>query len=114
MSLETRTSIKGCLKLLKPETVFKCSTRLSKSFDYKDPIPKDLISGVVYKFQCVLCNESYYGERIRHLHIHIGLSGQRRSNHQITVLLVIIYSAVTFYLLLTTLVFPLMKTKSIY
>ena len=39
---------------------------------------KDLISGVVYKFHCGLCNESYYGESIRHLDIrsgeHIGVS----------------------------------------
>ena len=39
---------------------------------------KDLISGVVYKFQCGLCNESYYCESIRHLDIrsgeHIGVS----------------------------------------
>ena len=41
-------------------------------FRYKDPIPKDLISGVVYKFQCGLCNEFYYGESIRHLDIRSG------------------------------------------
>ena len=35
-------------------------------------IPKDLISGVVYKFQCCLCNESCYGESIRHLDIRSG------------------------------------------
>ena len=42
------------------------------------PTPKDLISGDVYKFQCGLCNESYYGESNRHLDIrsgeHIGVS----------------------------------------
>ena len=31
------------------------------------PTPKDLISGDVYKFQCGLCNDSYYGDSIRHL-----------------------------------------------
>ena len=70
----TSTSRKDNLFLI----IFKCQTRLSHSFRYKDPIPKDLISGVVYKFQCSLCNESYYGESIRHLDIrsgkHIGLS----------------------------------------
>ena len=39
---------------------------------------QDLISGVVYKFQCGLCNKSYHGENIRHLDIrsgeHIGVS----------------------------------------
>ena len=53
-------------------------TRLSNSLRYKDLIPKDRISGVVYKFQCGLSNDSYYGESIRHLDIrsgeHIGVS----------------------------------------
>ena len=39
---------------------------------FKDQIPKDLISDVVYKFQCGLCNESYYGECMRHLNVRIG------------------------------------------
>ena len=37
-----------------------------------DQIPKDLTSGVVYKFHCGLCNESYYGECVRHLNVRIG------------------------------------------
>ena len=54
---------------------------LNKAFPFfplQRPFPKDLISGVVYKFQFGLCNESYYGESIRHLDIksgqHIGVS----------------------------------------
>ena len=39
---------------------------------------KDLISGVVYKFQCNFYNESYYYQRTRYLNIrageHIGVS----------------------------------------
>ena len=34
--------------------------------------PKELISGVVYKFLCVHCNESYYDESIRQLDIRSG------------------------------------------
>ena len=55
-------------------------SRLSVSCDYGyiDPIPKNPVSGVVYKFQCGLCNESYYGESTRNLNIrsakHIGMS----------------------------------------
>ena len=68
ISLQTRTklqqALKGVLNCCKLEIVFKYQTRLSHSFHYKD-----LISGVVYKFQCGLCNESYYGESIRHLDI---------------------------------------------
>ena len=82
ISLQTRTklqqALKGGLNCCKLQIVFKCQARLSNSFRYKDPIPKDLISGVVYKFQCGLCNESYYVESIRHLDIrsgeHIGVS----------------------------------------
>ena len=54
------------------------SSKAFQFFPLQSPIPKDLISGVVYKFQCGLCNESYYGESIRHLDIrsgkHIGVS----------------------------------------
>ena len=82
ISLQTRTklqqTIKGVLNCCKLEIVFKCQTRISNFFRYKDPIPKDFISGVVYKFHCGLCNESYYGESITHLDIrsgeHIGVS----------------------------------------
>ena len=80
--MQTRTKLqqawKGVLNCCKLEIIFKCQTRLSNSFRYEDRIPKDLISGVVYKFQCGLCNDPYYGESIRHLDIrsgeHIGVS----------------------------------------
>ena len=108
--MQTRTklqqALKGVLNCCKVEIVFKCQARLSNSFHYKDPIPKDLISGVVYKFQCGLCNESYYGESIRHLDIrsgeHIGVSpltGKKPSNNSA------ICGHLIFYPLLTTLVF---------
>ena len=82
ISLQTRTKcqqvIKGVSNCCKLGIAFKCQTKLSNSFRFKDPIPKDLRSGVVYKFQCGLCNESYYGESIRHLDIRseepIGVS----------------------------------------
>ena len=58
-----------CCKLL---ILFKSQNKLAKAFHYKDRIPKELISDVVYKFQCGLCNESYYGECMRHLNVRIG------------------------------------------
>ena len=78
ISLQTRTklqqALKGVLNCCKLEIVFKCQTRFSNSFR----IPKDLISGAVYKFQCGLYNESYYGGSNRQLDIrsgeHIGVS----------------------------------------
>ena len=63
---------KGVLNFCKQGIAFKCQTKLSNSFQYKGHIPKGLISGVVYKFQCGLCNESHYGESIRHLDIKSG------------------------------------------
>ena len=58
ISLQTRTklpqAIKGVLNCCKLEIAFKCQTKLSNSFRFKDLIPKDFISGVVYKFQCGL------------------------------------------------------------
>ena len=88
ISLQTGTklqqALKGVLNCCKLEIVFKSPTRISNSFCYKDSIPKDLICGVVYKFQCGLCNESYYVESIRHLDIrsgeHIGVSTLNRKN----------------------------------
>ena len=62
-------SVLNCRKL---EIVFKCQTRPSNLFCYKDPTPKDLIFAVVYRFQCGLCNEFYYGKSIRHLDIRSG------------------------------------------
>ena len=67
-----KKSLKNILNCSKLQIVFKNKTRLGNNFHFKDQIPKDLTSGVVYKFQCGLCNESYYGECIRHLNVRIG------------------------------------------
>ena len=56
------------------QIVFKNKTRLGNNFLLKDRIPNELTSGVVYKFQCGLCNKSCYGECIRHLNAKIGKS----------------------------------------
>ena len=52
--------------------LFKNKTRLGINFHFKDQIPKDQTSGVVYKFQCGLCSESHYGEYVRNLNVRIG------------------------------------------
>ena len=76
LSLQTRTklrkSLEGILNCCKLQTVFKSQNKLAKTFRFTDRIPKELTSGVVYKFQCWLCNESYYGECVRHLNVRIG------------------------------------------
>ena len=55
--------------MLQTRICFKYQSRLSNSFRFQDPIPKDLIALVVYKFQCDLLSGSYYGESIRHADI---------------------------------------------
>ena len=76
LSLQIRTnlrkSLKGILNCCKLQIMFKSQNKLAKVFCFKDCIPKELISGVVYKFQCGLHNESYYGKCIRHLNVRIG------------------------------------------
>ena len=41
-------------------------------FHFKDRLPYDLVSCVVYKFQCGRCNASYYGETDRRLKVGSG------------------------------------------
>ena len=66
------------LILCKSQIVFKSQNKLAKAFRFKYRFPKELTSGVVYKFLCGLCNESCYGECVRHLNVrlgeHIGIS----------------------------------------
>ena len=76
LSLQIRTklrkSLKGVLNCCKLQIAFKSQNKLAKAFRFKDRIPKKLTSGVVYEFECGLCNESYYGECLRHLNVRIG------------------------------------------
>ena len=82
ISLQTRTklrksskSIMNCCKL---QIVFISQRKLANAFRFKDRLPFDLVSGVVYKYTCGRCNSSYCGETDRHLKVrsgeHIGIS----------------------------------------
>ena len=51
------------------ESNFKIQKKLANYFAFKDWISKELTPGVIYKFQCGLCNKSHYRECIRHLKI---------------------------------------------
>ena len=70
--------MKNIFNRCKLQKVFKNKIRLGNNFHFKDQIPKDLISVVVYKFQCGHCNESYYGDCVRHVNVrtgeHIGIT----------------------------------------
>ena len=76
ISLQTRTklrkSLKGLLNSCKLQIVFKSQRKLSNLFRFKDRLPYDLVSGVVYKYMCGRCNSTYYGETDRHLKVRSG------------------------------------------
>ena len=72
--LPSSMRVLGCYKI---QIVFKSQMNLSNVFRFKDRLPYELISRVVYKFQCGRCNSSYIGETDRHLKVrsgeHIGI-----------------------------------------
>ena len=74
LSLPTRTtlrkSFKGILNCCKLQIVF--NNQLPNVLRFKNPIPKELTSGIVNRIQSGLFNESYYGECARHLNARIG------------------------------------------
>ena len=73
-----RKSFKSILNCSKVQIAFKSQRKLSSQLRFKEPLPYDLMSNVVYKYTWGRCNSSYYGETDRHLKVrtgeHIGLS----------------------------------------
>ena len=53
---------------LSVRVVFRPSSRLSSFFPFKDRIPNDLRSHVVYFFKCQCCGALYVGQTRRHIH----------------------------------------------
>ena len=82
ISLQVRTKIRNAMKNTlnhcKLQVIFKNERKLSNMFRFKDRVPYNLVSGVVYEYTCGRCSFSYYGETERHLKVrsgkHIGIS----------------------------------------
>ena len=76
ISLKTRTklkkSFKNILNCSKLQILLKNKIRLCNNFHFNDQISQDLTTGIVHKFKCGLCNDSYYGQCVRHLNFRIG------------------------------------------
>ena len=74
--LQTRTksrkSLKGLLNSCKLKIASKSQRKASNVCRFKDRLPSDLVSGVVYKYTCSRCNYTYYGETDRHLKVRSG------------------------------------------
>ena len=58
--------------LCKIKVIFNSTTRLSNFFRFRDKMPFNLRSTVVYKFACGRCNATSYGEICRHLNVRVG------------------------------------------
>ena len=73
-----RKSLKDILDCCNLQIVFKNKTRSGNNFHFKDQIPKNLMSGAIYKLQCEISSDSYYGECVRQLNLrtdkHIAIS----------------------------------------
>ena len=82
MSSNLKRKLQTCFRNSLPQCnikiILKSTNRLSSLFRFKDAIPKELQSHLIYKFSCSSCNASYYGKTERHLNVrageHIGLS----------------------------------------
>ena len=78
--------IKGVLNCCKLQVISKSQKKLPNKFRFKGLFPQILTSGVVYKFQCGLCNESYQREYVTHLVVrsgeHIGISSLKYNRVQ--------------------------------
>ena len=57
---------------------FKTHSRISHLFRFKDPVPDDIVSKVIYSYTCPNCNIRYIGETERHCKVrwgeHLGIS----------------------------------------
>ena len=74
-----RSIYRECLPNIKLNVIFRSTNRLKSNFCFKDVIPRDLKSLVIYKFKCSICNDTHYlGKTKRHfltrVYEHLGLS----------------------------------------
>ena len=68
--LQTKTKLRKSLKGIL--NCCKSQRKLSAVFRFKDCLPFDLVSGVLYKHTCGRYNSTYRGETDRHLKIRSG------------------------------------------
>ena len=66
---ETGEVLKECTQRYYPQVEFKFSLsnsfKIKYFFNYKDLLPLDLRSGIVYKYTYGICNDSYIGSSVK-------------------------------------------------
>ena len=73
---------KVCKENFNVKILFK-SFKIINRFSYKDPIPNDLKSFLVYTFTCARCSSSYIRETCRHFKTRIEEHIKKDSNSHI-------------------------------
>ena len=81
-SLKIRSNLTKFAKTYFPcckiQVIFSCGSRLSNIFRFKDKVPLNARSLVLYKFTCSNCNAAYVGKTKRHYLVrmfeHLGIS----------------------------------------
>ena len=81
-SLKIRSNLskvaKNYFQCCKIQVVFNSSKRLGSFFNFKDKVPLNVRSLVLYKFTCSSCNSAYVGKTKRHFLVrmfeHLGIS----------------------------------------
>ena len=80
--LKYRNSLRKIIKQCFPDAnvsfVFAIPCRLNRFFSVKNVTPVDILSNIIYKFQCSNCNAMYAGKTDRHFYVkkneHLGTS----------------------------------------
>ena len=66
MKKKLQQIFRECGKGIRLRIVFKSPNRLRTGFSFKDPVPIDMDSFLLYKYTCDTCNCVYIGETTRH------------------------------------------------
>ena len=82
LSLQIRKKLRWIVSTRLPNCkiriVFKIQNRLRNKFRFKDIIPEELKSNLLYKYTCSSCNAKYEGETSRHCYVrfceHLGIT----------------------------------------
>ena len=93
LSLNSRSRLYNCFNKALPQcnikVIFQSKNCSSNLFRFKDSIPKEFRSQIVYRFLCSNCNITYYGENEHHLNVRSGehlslsaLTGKRVNNNK--------------------------------
>ena len=81
---ELRRTVKKYFPNINVSFVFTVPCRLHQFFNVKDATPVDILSNIIYKFQCSSCNAIYVGKTDRHFYVrkneHLGTSYRTGSN----------------------------------